>query len=481
MSVRLAIVSGVSGLAITLGAFSAHAVQITETDDAALLADELFLNVDGLSVTSAIVSGDSAQFGTYTNESGIYGLPNNGIVLSTGNVSDYGDGPNTENGKSTSFSDFFNDEVIDIPEEEFEFIDGATPEQSALLDPITFNGNPGSDAHFDVAQLTIEFDAGPDIDSVTFFGVFGSEEFPDFVDSEFNDGFGLYVNGVNAAFAEDLPVNIDHPSFRPNPQPPLDGGGLPPIDVEGGEEFFVNFNVVEIEEIPFVETELNGVLAPGGNPVLRFDVPVIAGANNIFDIILADTGDDILDTTVYLSSFLPTDPPNPNDGSTEFTPLLPDSEEDGVFRFEIVDFDEGDLFFIDPPVAVGYDYSIENAEFATVMAPSNATIPDTDGYTIMVNGVSVDINPGETLTFSDVTGDPVTNFSLSGIDPSLLLDPNDPLAFPLGTTFQNVTGDVAIEQDPQEVEVGEVPLPAGLPLYLGALGLLWFVRRRITG
>ena len=45
----------------------------------------------------------------------------------------------------------------------------------------------------------LEFDFVPDAEAVTFTYVFGSEEYPDFVDAGYNDVFAFYVNGTNYA------------------------------------------------------------------------------------------------------------------------------------------------------------------------------------------------------------------------------------------------------------------------------------------
>ena len=76
----------------------------------------------------------------------------------------------------------------------------ATPAQELLLDPIT--GDPGTQTfydHYDVTELVINFDMQPGFDQVAFKIVFGSEEYPEFVDSPFIDGFGMFLNGVNIA------------------------------------------------------------------------------------------------------------------------------------------------------------------------------------------------------------------------------------------------------------------------------------------
>lgn len=494
------LLAATTAAAALFAASGAHALEITsdETTTPQALADTLFLDVAGsISNISVTSSGAPAQFGTFTNDSGTYGLPAEGIVLSTGNVADYGDGPNTESGRSTDFESL------------------ATLEQENLLDPITgggfvpiddpividdeviFEGGEGGVgfAHFDVAQLTITFDAGEDVTGVTFFGTFGSEEFPEFVGDSFIDGFGLFVNGENVAFANGEPINVNHPDFL--------GAFVEGEEFEGGGEFELavnNDDFVEVNlpgegggvaastslepgdpRLAFVTgTELDGVIAPDGNPVLRFDVPVNAGESNTFDIIIADTSDGILDSTIFLSSFQPQEL-DLNDGGTEFTPLLPGDRDpnNGAFIFDLTGIENlEEIFFIDPPVSVGYIYTVQDAEFAMIQAPSLATINDPDGFIISIAGqADVILSAGQIL---DVSALGISEFTLSGIDPSLMLDPANPLAFPLGVSLQNLTPGVGptISQQALTVDVdAAVPLPAGLPLYLSALGAFLVFRR----
>lgn len=426
---------------------SAGALSITPTSDATGLANTLFLNTD-LFIQNVRLLGEFGQAGTFTNQSGTYGLPPTGIVLSTGLVQDYADGPNTEEGRTTAFAEDFGEFESDVAAELVGFdlessgLGIPSQEQNDLLSPIS-----GQNIHFDPVQLDIQFLANDITDRVTFFATFGSEEFPEFQNSGVNDAFGIYVNGVNQASVFGQPVNIDNPNF---------------LAVDG--------------------TELDGVLAPGGNTVLRFDLAVNAGALNNFTLILADAGDAILDTTVYLSSFFA----NPNEvtvGETQFNPLLPVNEPlaDGTFVIPIPvdDFDEGQTIWIDPPIAVGYSYEIDStsgAEFASVTAPSLATIADIDGYTITANGITQAIIAGQTLDFAALFGDTVTSFLLEGIDIGLDLDPADPLAFPLGVSLTNLIGVTSVLQtpltfDPDPTTPSPVPLPAGSLMYLSVLGL----------
>ncbi len=142
----------IAGL-LAIAAAPASAIEVVPTSDAFALANTLFLNIP-LVANNVAYSGQFGQAGIYTNSVGTYGLPVSGIVLSSGNVSDYASGPNTSTGNTTAFN---------IP---------ATQDQNDLLSPIT-----GQPFHNDVSQLDIQFFNPTSSNTATFFATFGSEEF----------------------------------------------------------------------------------------------------------------------------------------------------------------------------------------------------------------------------------------------------------------------------------------------------------------
>lgn len=241
----------------------AEAITVTATQNAMALVNALLGGGGtGIVVTSVELSGHQQESfespgvletssGTYTNASGTYGI-GAGVVLSTGAVENYGDGPSTLEDTSGMY---FTPSVGPVE---------ATPAQEALLDPITTVGTESFD-HYDVTELLIRFDMQPGFSQVRFHVVFGSEEYPEFVEVGYFDGFGMFLNGTNVAFVNGLPVNITHPGMQ----------------AIGG-------------------TELDGVLAPGGSPLLTFGGSV-APAGNTLRFIIGDRDDPIYDSTVYIS------------------------------------------------------------------------------------------------------------------------------------------------------------------------------------
>lgn len=404
---------------------AANAIEITASSDAQALVDSLIIPNSGITIDNAYldfgviseggefegggeepsiatfsdgdvnnddVNNDAFQAGTFTNSSNVYGLPSEGgIILSTGDVNDYGDGPNTAGGFTTSFGT------------------AATDAQNTLLRTDVTNQSQ----HYDPVELGFTFDVSEDVSTLSFIATFGSEEFPEFVNSEYIDGFGMFVNGVNVAGAQEtgaqsgdnlLPININHPNFSA---------------IEG--------------------TELNGVLAPNGIPLLRFDVPVVPGSTgNTFELIIADASDSSYDTTVYLSSFGNFDAEN---GESEFTPIMPSNptNDEGEFVFDLPELiEDGETIWIDPDIATGYTYTTDGL-FASVTAPSLASVPDPNGYQITFNDgsgeITIDLGAGEEFVF----GKSIKEFTLEGIDISLMLDPDDSTAFVTGISFDDTS------------------------------------------
>ncbi len=249
---NLSIASAVVALSALAGS-PVQAISVTQSNALNTLSNALTAGNGGITINSISISGQPTQFGTFTNASNTYGI-GSGIVISTGNVNDYSDGSNTVSNKTTNFGT------------------SSTAAQNAILSPIT-----GFKNHFDVAQITINFDLNQGFDTIFFNTVFGSEEFPEFVNTTFIDGFGLIINGQNIASVAGKPVNINHP---------------------------------DIKVIP--GTQLDGVLAPNNNPVVTFSKFLGDGSKgNTLSFIIADTSDGNYDSTAYFSALGGAIPPKP--------------------------------------------------------------------------------------------------------------------------------------------------------------------------
>jgi hypothetical protein len=213
-------------------------IGITPGGAAAALASALV--GPGVTVSNARFTGNPAAAGTFTGAAADIAVAS-GVILSTGNVVD-ADGPNQSDGWSTDFG---------LPGD-------------ADLSTIV-----GADT-FDAAVL--EFDVTPAADTMSIRFVFASEEYPEFVDSDFNDVLAIYVNGVNCANYNGRPVAIN--SINENVNAAL---------------FVPNYGTAH-------NTEFDGFTVP-----LDCVANVTPGAPNHVKIAIADTSDGLYDAAVFLA------------------------------------------------------------------------------------------------------------------------------------------------------------------------------------
>lgn len=156
-----------------------------------------------------------------------------------------------------------------------------------------------------------------------------------------------------------------------------------------------------------------------------------------------------------------------------------------VYQFTQIPTTDGTIF-IDPAVAIGYDYQIGAGDpnFASVLLP---TVGDNlfqlylwdstnsewvDSHQVLKGGAPFD------LTSIDSNG--LDRFRILGIEMSALLDPNNATAFITGLTFMP-GGNGTFSGTMTPITAETTPLPAALPLFasgLGGFGLLGWRRRK---
>ncbi|MCW5624503.1 MAG: PEP-CTERM sorting domain-containing protein [Burkholderiales bacterium] len=147
-------------------------------------------------------------------------------------------------------------------------------------------------------------------------------------------------------------------------------------------------------------------------------------------------------------------------GATSLFPTMPVSTIGGGFVFSF-DTIEGQMVFVDPDVAIGYEYVVAGDQaFASVLLPDVG-----DGvYGLMLWNGTEWVDSGEALTagtafdfLSRIGPDGVTRFRITGIEVEAYLDPTDPTAFVTGLTFTR-SGAVDMSQTPL-IETVPVPEP----------------------
>jgi hypothetical protein len=262
-----------------VGGASAGALTTVRDTSAADLANALTNGgAGGITITGETLSGhsnvDVASSGIFsTSGANNYGLEGSGIVISNGDaVTDGVSGPV-------------------IPSFSYEYGAFVTAAEASLLNQIA----SAPQGWHDATEFDITFTAGPNTTHVFFNTVFASAEYPQYVGA-FVDGFGLFLNGKNIAFADGQPVNIDN-SGMVNTDFPLQGG------VDGNA---------------FQTTPLQGVLTENGSAVITYGGDVTPGSTNTLTFIVADANDDELDTAAFIQGLGNAPPP----GGTPSSPPM---------------------------------------------------------------------------------------------------------------------------------------------------------------
>jgi len=164
-----------------------------------------------------------------------------------------------------------------------------------------------------------------------------------------------------------------------------------------------------------------------------------------------------------------------------FTPLTGTSPPDvalptvvnGVYNFSVTNVGPSSITFIDPFVAIGYDYAVGsgNPNFASVVLPDIGDGVFTLEFTDAGGAHSQQVQDGTQYFFG---GTGVSAFRVSGIETSANLDPANATAFITGLTF-TAAGDFTGTMTPITVFV---PVPEPQTAVLAALGLLGLLARR---
>ncbi|MCL2622290.1 MAG: putative Ig domain-containing protein, partial [Planctomycetaceae bacterium] len=220
-----------------------------------------------------------------------------------------------------------------------------------------------------MTQFDIYFDMLPGYDTLVFNLVFGSEEYPEWI-NQYVDGFGLLVDGENIAFIDGKPININHPNMR---------------DVRG--------------------TELDGILLNNpndlGSCVLTFMVQLEPGSTgHTLTFIIADTRDAIFDTTVFISNLGGTSsrPINIDVIASRDTAIIDNLSgvingvmpgETATFEVEITGTGLGDYF----------DLQFIESETGALLGTIPVSI--NNGYFYLLQAIDPD---GDTLTYSMPVG-----------------------------------------------------------------------------
>ena len=160
---------------------------------------------------------------------------------------------------------------------------------------------------------------------------------------------------------------------------------------------------------------------------------------------------------------------------------MPVVGEDG-FDFDFnVQIDE--VVFVDPPVAVGYEYTVNSGpNFASVLVPAALAGGD-DSFELLLAGFgSFVLDAGVTFDLLTLDAAGFSSFIIQGIDVNENLDPANATAFVTGLGFVSA-GAVQLSQNPITVNVPSgVPVPGTISLLVfGLVGLRRYRRSAGNG
>jgi len=218
-----------------------YAILVFQEDDPETLLSAF---LSGGSASNASVSGDSYATGIYTNASGLWGL-SPGIVLSSGNVEDYSDGPNTSGSFSTDFG------------------------RGGHVDLTSLSGYPTYDA------VSFSFDFRATQNTISYDFLFGTDEYPEWVGTQYNDPFGVYLTDSKGTKTQ---LSFD----------------------QSGNPITVNTAWM---------SESTGTELDGRTGYLQTTATVAKGQDYNIEFAIADASDHVWDSTAYLSNFVGADDP----------------------------------------------------------------------------------------------------------------------------------------------------------------------------
>lgn len=150
----------------------------------------------------------------------------------------------------------------------------------------------------------LEFDFIPTGDTLRFRYVFGSEEYPEFVCSDFNDAFGFFLSGpgFNGPFSNNA-VNI---ALIPSTTIPITintvnsgtpGGFYDPLDCAASDPNWQNNNIYYVDN-----SAGTSVVYDGFTTVLTAFALVECGQQYHIKLAIGDGGDDAYDSAVFLEA-----------------------------------------------------------------------------------------------------------------------------------------------------------------------------------
>ena len=244
-----------------MGCFSVFGQLVTNTSQSPSGLVQNVLLGPGVTVSNIQYNGAGNAIGAFTANNTNLGIQS-GVVMTTGTVLNNGDGPQGPNNKESSGTDNGAPGINLLTN----LVDGTTTYNATIL----------------------EFDFVPFSDTVSFNYVFGSEEYPEFVGSTFNDVFAFFISGPGIAGQQNIAKLPNGAAVTINN---VNSGANSSYFVDNGDGNSPPFN-----------SSPNFIQYDGFTKVLKAVSKVECGQKYHLIIAVADAGDGIYDSGIFLEA-----------------------------------------------------------------------------------------------------------------------------------------------------------------------------------
>ena len=334
----------------------------------------------GIVVSNVQFRGVLVSAGTFTNAQSVIGF-DEGIILSSGDIANV-IGPNQLSNATRQNG-----------------LPGDTDLDSLILGFTTLDAT------------VLEFDFVPDKNVLSFQYVFASEEYNEFANTSFNDVFGFFLNGTNAALlpstlTSNFVVSINN----------VNGGNPAGTDARNPQFYRDNTG-------GSICTEMDGLTV-----VFNVLASVRVNEVNHIKLAIADAGDSRLDSAIFIKtgSFSANHPP-----TVTCDPLTPASLGSFIVLSATVADEDSD------PLTVVWSV---NGVPSAASAVTGGSVSFTNSYAAGTNVVTVAVSDGKSTATCDTRVIVVSNHAPSALCQSI--------------TVLNTTGGCTVAVSPAQVDGG---------------------------
>lgn len=252
---------------ITLSSFSQLT---TNTSSPNSLVQNVLLG-PGVTVSNIQYNGVNTAIGSFNATGTNLGITS-GIVMTTGTIYNNGNGPQGPNNQKNS---------------------GVNNNASGLA---LLSNLVGGKSTYNASVL--QFDFIPYSDTVKFKYVFGSEEYPEFVGSDFNDVFGFFISGPGISGQQNIAKLVNGTAVTINNVNNGNPTANPPVSASNSAYFISNGDGTQS---PY-NSSPTYIQYDGFTKVLEAVSKVECGKTYHLVIAVADVGDGIYDSGIFLEA-----------------------------------------------------------------------------------------------------------------------------------------------------------------------------------